>query len=348
MKIDVQTIEQGIESPGGGVSKESSSRINSTTSRAEKNSESEKESESENESCTESEAMDSDMHAKFPYEWNIFALSPSYHFVRRMFKGKDVVAYEAIDRADNVRVALKICDRYTRGRVPREIRILHAVQGHPNICNLRAWHILEKTDTCAVITEFIPNRGIPAEASINESRTQKQLIYDVVKGLQHLHAQGILYRDVKLSNVLWDHIRQRAVIIDYDIATLFQKDKLHRSIVGTCGFMAPELMMIEFAKRRKLALPFSGYGLEVDVYALGMVLGQLMMGCDEEDITDDENLECKGEAFLQLLGEIATKGLCTPGHVLLTRMLHPLPSERITLDELFRDPWFQELASSVE
>ena len=57
-------------------------------------------------------------------------------------------------------------------------------------------------------------------------------------------------------------------------------------MVGTDGHMSAEMLLIKHAKRRKLPLPYKGYGLEVDVYAAGMVLAQLLFGVSENDVAD--------------------------------------------------------------
>jgi tRNA A-37 threonylcarbamoyl transferase component Bud32 len=277
-----------------------------------------------------------------PQEWNMFALSQTYILFRRIFEGEDVVAYEGITRSDKKHVVIKVCDNNTKGKIPREVRLLHRAQGHANICTLHAWHVFTKTNSYALVTDFVQNKGIPDDAFVHDHLVQKKYMSGLLHGIQHLHKRGILYRDVKPSNVLWSDVEMCAKIIDFDIATLYQKDHLHRSIVGTDGYMAPEVLLIKLAKRNRLPLPHLGYGERVDVYGAGIVLGQLLFHCLEKEVMDDDNLECKGHGFLRKTALLAAEGQCTRAHWLLVRMLHPLPTKRAGIDEILNDEWFVE------
>jgi len=282
-----------------------------------------------------------------PQEWNMFALSQTYVLFRRIFEGQDVVAYEGITRSDKKHVVMKVCDINTKGKIPREVRLLHRAQSHPNICTLHAWHVFTKTNSYALVTDFVRNRGIPEDAFVHDHAIQKKYMSDILAGIQHLHKQGILYRDIKPSNVLWNDQDNCAKIIDFDIATLYQKNRLHRSIVGTDGYMAPEVLLIKFAKRKHLKLPYLGYGERVDVYGAGILLGQLLFDCSEKQVMDDDNLFCKGPAFLRKTAVLAAKGQCTRAHWLLVRMLHPLPSKRASIEEILSDEWFTHVGAAV-
>jgi serine/threonine protein kinase len=44
------------------------------------------------------------------------------------------------------------------------------------------------------------------------------------------------YRDVKPSNVMWNETTRRATLIDFDVATFFDPEHLHRRAVGTDGY----------------------------------------------------------------------------------------------------------------
>lgn len=102
------------------------------------------------------------------------------------------------------------------------------------------------------------------------------------------------------------------------------------------------MLLIKHAKRRKLPLPYLGYSLACDVYAAGMVLGQLLYGISEDDVADLDRDDAKGEAFVERACRLAERGEATLGHHLLIQMLHPEPKKRITVEQARKHPWFTQ------
>ena len=98
---------------------------------------------------------------------------------------------------------------------------------------------------------------------------------------------------------------------------------------------------MKHAKRRKYPLPYKGYGLACDIYAAGMVLGQLLFGISEDDVADLDNAAAKGEAFIERALELASRGQANLGHHLMVQMLHPEPKYRISVQQARAHPWFK-------
>lgn len=85
------------------------------------------------------------------------------------------------------------------------------------------------------MTAFIDNE--PIENLFDNVSLQKVYMRDMLRGLQHLHSRGIIFRDLKPSNVLWNAANKKAIIIDFDVGSYFDPVNLHRSMVGTDGHM---------------------------------------------------------------------------------------------------------------
>lgn len=63
---------------------------------------------------------------------------------------------------------------------------------------------------------------------------------DIIKGLEYLHKNLILYRDMKPANILIDHIG-KAVITDFGLSKkLKNKNNVTRSFCGTLKYLPPE------------------------------------------------------------------------------------------------------------
>jgi len=94
---------------------------------------------------------------------------------------------------------------------------------------------------------------------------------EVLLGLEQLHAQKIIYRDLKFENVLLDsfgHCR----LSDMGLARV--TDQKIRGYAGTPGYAAPEMM---HGHR---------YGSSVDIFSFGVLLYRMLMGCKPFDGKD--------------------------------------------------------------
>lgn len=106
-------------------------------------------------------------------------------------------------KKSNQKVAIKRCrldpDREYRAAILRELRIM--ASGHSNLIRLREvslWKedILMTMDLmCCSIFAVLCQRGIPEEYTV-------YMTCETLKGLAHLHGQGILHRDIKCENLL--------------------------------------------------------------------------------------------------------------------------------------------------
>ncbi|KAL5284778.1 GRK6 family protein [Megaselia abdita] len=88
---------------------------------------------------------------------------------------------------------------------------------------------------------------------------------EVVCGLEHLHQQGIVYRDCKPENILLDdygHVR----ISDLGLAVEIPEGDMVRGRVGTVGYMAPEVIDNE------------KYSFSPDWFSFGVLLYEMIDG----------------------------------------------------------------------
>jgi len=90
-----------------------------------------------------------------------------------------------------------------------------------------------------------------------------------LEGLRAAHAQGLIHRDVKPGNILLDRTTGQPVLVDFGLARRVD-DQAHLTatgtVMGTVDYIAPEQ-----ARGRRM-------DHRADVYALGVVLYQLLAG----------------------------------------------------------------------
>ena len=118
------------------------------------------------------------------------------------------------------------------------------------------WLVMEKMD-CS-LTEYLSVHK-PNEVSF---QTRISILHDVTLGLQYLHVQDIIHRDLSSNNILLTK-QLVAKIADLGVAKVIDpnRTKSHSQAPGTVIFMPPEALLVR-----------PRYGKSVDVFSLGCVM----------------------------------------------------------------------------
>src|SRR5262245_37189801 len=132
--------------------------------------------------------------------------------------------------------------------------------------------------------EFIHGQGFMdyAEAHQLETRQRLAIMAKICDAAHHAHQRGLIHRDLKPGNILVDETGQPK-IVDFGVERVADSDARRTGhtdmgqLVGTLAYMSPEQTL--------------GDPLEVDtrsdVYALGMILYELLAGAPPYRISPD-------------------------------------------------------------
>ncbi|MFT5300852.1 MAG: serine/threonine protein kinase/lipopolysaccharide biosynthesis regulator YciM [Mariniblastus sp.] len=131
-------------------------------------------------------------------------------------------------------------------------------------------------------------RGVPITRYCDEKsldvRARLKLFVSVCKSVQHAHLKGIIHRDLKPGNILVSEVDGEpfSKVIDFGVAKAVDRKLTEKSlaatdmIVGTPAYMSPEQ-----------ADPMSmDIDMRTDVYSLGVVLFELLVGTPPYDAAD--------------------------------------------------------------
>lgn len=231
-----------------------------------------------------------------------------YQLLREIARGAGARVYLASDGRDVV--AVKAFPLGQDARADREAAF-GAGLDHPNLNP-----VLERLDLDgrpAVATPFVAGRRLGSWLT-TASRPERLAVVDgLLAGLGHLHAHGIVHRDVKPENLLVTRTGT-PVLIDYDLAV--RRDDRHdrRSAAGTVAYLSPE------QARGEPAEPAS------DLYAVGILLYRLLTG--EVPFAGSVADVMEGHRSVVAEPPSALDPSLRPFDALLARLLGKLPAER--------------------
>ncbi len=207
-----------------------------------------------------------------------------YDDVRMVGRGGMAEVYRGTDPRIDAPVAIKLLrgmeEPVTGGttqRFEREADIVRSLR-HPNIVPI--YDFGQSDDgVMYIVMEFIEGHDLRQHLQ-REGRLSLvdagPILQDVAAALDHAHAQGIVHRDVKPSNVLLEtqsitggrpEVR-RSMLADFGVAKADDGPRFTGSLVlGTVGYMSPE--QIEDSAH---------VDARADVYSFGILTYQLLTG----------------------------------------------------------------------
>eukprot|EP01116_Phalansterium_solitarium_P020576 TRINITY_DN6116_c0_g1_i1.p1 TRINITY_DN6116_c0_g1~~TRINITY_DN6116_c0_g1_i1.p1 ORF type:complete len:766 (-),score=336.59 TRINITY_DN6116_c0_g1_i1:258-2555(-) len=185
-----------------------------------------------------------------------------FRLVEQIGKGAYGAVYKAVHVESGTVVALKKLDIYENfGEIMYEIDFMSKYASGDYVVGFFG-HSLEGSvvwiamEFCALgsVRDLITRRG----SGLDEA-TISCVARRVLKGLEFLHAQQKIHRDIKTDNVLLTDQGQPKLAdfgVSGDLANTLQR---RRTMIGTPFFLAPEVILNE-----------DGYDAKVDVWSLGI------------------------------------------------------------------------------
>ncbi len=168
------------------------------------------------------------------------------------------------------------CEGFSGGEakdaVRNEIKALQVLH-HPFIVNLV--HTYESEDSLDMLLGLIPGGELWDEihkqepdgnwvSGISEGRA-RFYAYVLADTLGFIHSRGYIFRDLKPENIMIDQDGY-PVIVDFGFAKYLEPDEKTFTFCGTPNYVAPEI------------ITNAGHGKEVDYWALGVVIYEMVSG----------------------------------------------------------------------
>lgn len=298
-----------------------------------------------------------------------------YDVGQKLGKGAYGIVWKAIDKKSQKLVALKkIFDAFQNAtdaqRTFREIMFLQELNslngGHDNIIRLLNVLKADNDRDIYLVFEFMEtDLHAVIRANILEDIHKRYIMYQAFRALKFIHSADLLHRDMKPSNVLLNsecHVKVCDFGLARSIASIDDEKGQAYTLtdyVATRWYRAPEIL-----------LGSSRYTKSVDMWAMGCILGEMLVGkplfpgkstlhqietiMEFTGRPDAEDIESVKSPFtVKMLENISSTPSPKPLEErfpdaapealdLLRRLLQFNPNKRLTVEQALRHPYVSQ------
>ncbi|KAA2286281.1 bifunctional serine/threonine-protein kinase/formylglycine-generating enzyme family protein [Arenimonas fontis] len=197
---------------------------------------------------------------------------PGYRVLRRIGKGGMSQVYLGVQESLDRQVAIKVMspsaltDEISKQRFEQEARTIAKLE-HPCIVGI---HEVGRTRQGLLyyVLPYLAKGHLGQRDFTHDEDRVVEVLRSLLSALEYAHARGIVHRDVKAENVLFDNA-DRPLLTDFGIA-LSKRDSTRITTaglaVGSGGYMAPEQARGEVVDGR------------ADLYSVGVLAFELLTG----------------------------------------------------------------------
>ncbi len=259
-----------------------------------------------------------------------------YKIIRKLAAGATGELYLA-DDPQKGQVAIKTLQlvRQYPKQVDRESatkRILQAARAlaqleHPNLVQI--YDAQAADDALYIVMEYLPGRNL--SYYIAKEQLSLDEVFGVTikaaRGLAYAHQHGVIHRDVKPANIVYNRSSGAVTVTDFGLSILTGSAKRKtKMFAGTPYYMAPEQISGNQVDAR------------ADIYALGATLFQLITGGVPFEASSLEELIRKIEKdsppdVLAVRPNLASAGVCL--RAIMDNVLQKQPQDRYQSCEEF-------------
>jgi MAP/microtubule affinity-regulating kinase len=255
----------------------------------------------------------------------------NYTIKKILGKGAYATVRLAQHNETSKKVAIKTYDKYQiidptkRANMLREIEILKKLD-HPNIIKL--YETVDTPKHFHLVLEYVSGLSLytyikSKPNSCLDENEAKRIFKQILGALDYCHCRFIAHRDIKLDNILLDE-KSNVKIIDFGFSTMNSNDEKSRVFCGTPSYMAPEIV------GRK-----DYYGMQADVWALGILLYAMLCGKMPFKAYNDKELYRRIEKGNFTLPNTVPESF----RKVISKMLEVNPKKRPSIKALLDDEW---------
>ncbi|CAF1238653.1 unnamed protein product [Rotaria sordida] len=256
----------------------------------------------------------------------------NYIILKTLGEGSFAKVRLGIHLITEMKVAVKVINKrevfkrnYLRANLRREASMMQRMS-HSNIVQLH--EVMETENSYYIVMDLVQGnefvKYLTKKRQLDENETRKY-IRQIVSAVDHMHHARVIHRDIKLQNFMLDQ-NNDIVIIDFGLSNCLDEKGFLTTQCGSPAYAAPEI----FAHQE--------YGPAVDIWSIGVNMYAMLVGRLPFKVEHRSRNLAKLHACI-LKGCEIPNTLSRDCQDLLSRLLEPSPTKRISMQEILRHPF---------
>mmetsp|Transcript_5607 Transcript_5607/g.15401 ORF Transcript_5607/g.15401 Transcript_5607/m.15401 type:complete len:326 (+) Transcript_5607:83-1060(+) len=239
----------------------------------------------------------------------------------------------ATRKSDGLKCAIKIMKKPAPGKkiqFDTEVEIMRRID-HPTIVKLH--EVFETDDKVYLVMELLTGGELFDRIVDVGHFTEKdaaEMTSKLISAVKYMHDQGVVHRDLKPENMLMtDETKEAKVkITDFGLSKITEgHSAIMKTPCGTPGYIAPEVLYMK------------GYGKEVDMWSVGVIVYILLCGFPpfyaENDALLFQQIKAGKYEFLRPYWDPVS----AEAKDFVAKLLVVDPKRRMTADQALGHPW---------
>mmetsp|Transcript_63604 Transcript_63604/g.125284 ORF Transcript_63604/g.125284 Transcript_63604/m.125284 type:complete len:583 (+) Transcript_63604:41-1789(+) len=220
-----------------------------------------------------------------------------------------------------------------RAQLESEVEIFLCMD-HPHITRL--YDVYESDDLLFLVMECCEGGELfdrVTELKRFSERDAADAVWQMLLAVNYLHTHGIVHRDLKLENFLYDSkARDYLKLIDFGFSKMWDPNiKMHVSC-GTLSYVAPEVLQ-------------KSYTSQCDMWSLGVIIFILLSGYMPFSGSEENQIKHISEGTYKMKPE-RWDSISTKAREFTTSLLRVDPAKRLTAEKALEHPWIADRLQS--